>query len=94
MVGVNWLEGLFLVCGRIWALRMAHLRVGEHSPGVASESVNESSGMHIPHLHEQVHTTQSLTICSTHCGLYPCSGVPAASNEDVNGWVRPLNFTT
>ena len=68
---------------------MAHLRVS-----VAREGVNASFGTHIPHLHDQVHTIQSLTIYSTHCGLYPCSGVFAASDEDVNGWVRPLNFTT
>ena len=58
-------------------MRMTHLRVGslgEHGPycvGVASEGVNACFGTHIPHLHEQVHTIQSLTICSTHCGLYP-----------------------
>ena len=49
-------------------MRMAHLRVGslgEHGPycvGVASEGVNARFGTHIPHLHEQVHTIQSLTI--------------------------------
>ena len=75
-------------------MRMAHLRVGslcEHGPycvGVAREGVNARFGTHIPHLHEQVHTIQSLIICSTHCGLYPCSGVSAASDEDVNGWVK------
>ena len=41
---------------------MAHLRVGEHSPGVACEGVNARFGTHVPHLHEQVHTIQSLTI--------------------------------
>ena len=93
MVRVNWLEGMFLVCCRIGAMRMAHLRVGrlgEHGPycvGVASEGVNARFGTHIPHLHKQVHTIQSLTIV-VHHDLYPCSGVSAASDEDVNGWVK------